>query len=451
MKKIKSLLSSVLALTIGVTTTFGLVACGGGEDTPPHTHTFGEWTLSSAAQNCEGGVFERICSICDHVEERTGTADDHVWGVEYVYDTRDHWLICGVCNQPQSQSHHTDKGNGVCGTCEKFIPTSGVTYELSSDGTYVIITGYDEMETNTVVIAPMYEGVPVKEIAPSAFEDCVNLATISLPDGIRSIGESAFSGCTQLMGIYLWETVESIGDNAFAGCANLAIFCEAEEQPEGWSENWNPLKCPRYWGHQENGVPGASVKASKILDAIVVETQTKGQIKRNGNLDGEKVPDGFSSITRFDTIMEGTTQPWLTSCLSAYNFDKTDLKDYEEIWTAVKVKNAFWSFVDAKIANGLAELWVYIHMKQVGADESGFLLWDIEFSVGGQVYAVFKNQSGRKLDDEKSANSFAAMFWDEGYSSLDGNAFLLYRLNQEELATVSIYCTEVLGIRKSEY
>ncbi len=103
------------------------------------------------------------------------------------------------------------------------------------DGTYAIVTGYNEEETNSVVVSPLYNGLSVKEIKASAFEGCADLTSVTLPLSITAIGENAFYGCTSLMGIYLRKSIATVGANAFYGCLDLKIFCEAESAPEGFS------------------------------------------------------------------------------------------------------------------------------------------------------------------------------------------------------------------------
>ena len=55
--------------------------------------------------------------------------------------------------------------------------TEGVIYELSSDGTYAIVKGYEGTATE-VVIAKTYEGVPVTEIGDAAFYGCASLTDV---------------------------------------------------------------------------------------------------------------------------------------------------------------------------------------------------------------------------------------------------------------------------------
>ena len=60
-------------------------------------------------------------------------------------------------------------------------------------------------------------------IGDFAFQDCPNLALISLPDGLTSIGDFAFLNCTNLALTSLPSGLTSIGDYAFQGCTNLAL------------------------------------------------------------------------------------------------------------------------------------------------------------------------------------------------------------------------------------
>ena len=60
-------------------------------------------------------------------------------------------------------------------------------------------------------------------IGSSAFEGCIGLAGIEIPDGVTSIGEFAFFGCTSLESVSIPNSVTSIGKFAFDGCEHLAI------------------------------------------------------------------------------------------------------------------------------------------------------------------------------------------------------------------------------------
>ena len=95
--------------------------------------------------------------------------------------------------------------------------TSGLTYTLSSDGTYYIIGAYSG-SASTIVIPSTYNGKPVKEIAANAFKQNKYLTTLVISDGIETIGKNAFYYCSKLTTITIGADVKSIGQYAFYEC-----------------------------------------------------------------------------------------------------------------------------------------------------------------------------------------------------------------------------------------
>ena len=63
-----------------------------------------------------------------------------------------------------------------------------------------------------------------KSIADYAFSAFASLETVSVPDSVTNVGSCAFSGCASLATISLPAGVSRIGDSAFSGCESLSEF-----------------------------------------------------------------------------------------------------------------------------------------------------------------------------------------------------------------------------------
>lgn len=127
---------------------------------------------------------------------------------------------------------------------------------------------------NVVLIPSEYKGKPVTTIGSYAFHNNTNLTSVIIPESITSIGfgafslcanltniilpenlttlkETAFLGCTNLTQITLPKSLITIGHHAFGSCLNLIIYVKASTKPSGWSDDWNPLNRPVYFGVEE--------------------------------------------------------------------------------------------------------------------------------------------------------------------------------------------------------
>ena len=66
------------------------------------------------------------------------------------------------------------------------------------------------------------------------------------------ISHSAFFNCESLESIYIPKTVTTVGRSAFAGCTSLTIYCEVDEKPTGWDDEFNYSNCQILWGQQKD-------------------------------------------------------------------------------------------------------------------------------------------------------------------------------------------------------
>ncbi len=69
----------------------------------------------------------------------------------------------------------------------------------------------------------------VTGIGDSAFEECDEMTSATLLDGISRIGNLAFCNCTNLSYVHIPLSITSIGKGAFFNCYNLKDICIPEK------------------------------------------------------------------------------------------------------------------------------------------------------------------------------------------------------------------------------
>ena len=86
------------------------------------------------------------------------------------------------------------------------------TYTVSNSE--VTITGYTG-RASSVTVPVQIEGMNVVSIGSNAFENCVSLEVIKLPDSITGIESGAFYGCTNLKEVTLPSQLKTMGGGVF--------------------------------------------------------------------------------------------------------------------------------------------------------------------------------------------------------------------------------------------
>ncbi len=223
--------------------------------TQAHTH---EYTTTVTNPTCtQAGYTTHKCDCGDEYVDSYVNATNHNFKT-YVYDNNATCLANGTetatcgnknCSQKNTRvkansiTTHNVEDSGWCSICDQAIaPTKGILYDVSADGTYAEVIGY-EGNSAKVNIATTYNNLPVKAIADSAFKNtkienviipnsiiaidkyafcqCDNLSNIVIPNSITSIEFSAFYSCDTLNTIAIPDSVTFIGKLAFGYCSNL--------------------------------------------------------------------------------------------------------------------------------------------------------------------------------------------------------------------------------------
>ncbi len=103
----------------------------------------------------------------------------------------------------------------------------GIYYNLNStDKTATVTSGsyYSPYSGSIQIPSSIYynsKNYNVTAIGESAFKECKNVTSISIPSSVTNIGQYAFYCCTGISSISIPSSVTSIGQSAFAGCTGL--------------------------------------------------------------------------------------------------------------------------------------------------------------------------------------------------------------------------------------
>lgn len=187
------------------------------------------WETVTTAPTCSSEGYDTIsCQLCGNSAKTNYTSKlEHTYSTTYSVDDAYHWFACTVCGDAKDKSAHTPDANDICTTCE--MPTTatpGVVYDVSADGTYAEVIGYNGTATK-VKIASEYKGLPVKTICRGVFQNNSNITNVVIPDTVTSIGDLAFGWCSNLSSVVIGDSVISIGDLAFSNC-HSSLYTEYE-------------------------------------------------------------------------------------------------------------------------------------------------------------------------------------------------------------------------------
>ncbi len=156
------------------------------------------------------------------------------WADVTIGFANDALLAADVCyyssSQPYDKSytywHYVD---GVPTPWEPIEVSEGLTYTLSDDGSYYIVTGIGTCTDKALNIPAEHEGLPVKEIGSGAFESVISINKVTIPGSVTKIGERAFYFAYNIKEVIISEGCTVIGDNAFNSCRQL----ERASLPDG--------------------------------------------------------------------------------------------------------------------------------------------------------------------------------------------------------------------------
>lgn len=187
----------------------------------------------------ESGYILYTCTVCKYSFKRDigHSYSDVLEGDEY-----EHWrpATCSHGGKADVAEHALVGRSNECVVCGKAVQPR-LSYTLSENGNYYIVTGLGCIDSKAITIPAEYRGKPVCEIAPRVFKDTditsvtfgtnvkvigteafanTAVSALSLPSGLEEIGTKAFAN-TAITTLSLGANIEKIGNAVFRDCALL--------------------------------------------------------------------------------------------------------------------------------------------------------------------------------------------------------------------------------------
>ncbi len=125
---------------------------------------------------------------------------------------------------PNSVTSIHEKAFGLCTIKKAKFPASVCEYIPKAGLAEVEITAGERIEAeafkSSYSLYNLKIADSVKSIGNSAFEGCIELRTVVIPNGVTTIESSAFANCS-IMNLYIGDGVTDIAPNAFYGCDEM--------------------------------------------------------------------------------------------------------------------------------------------------------------------------------------------------------------------------------------
>ena len=188
-------------------------------------HSYNDWYVTLEPNCTEAGTERHDCTNCDHYEEQIVPAIGHSCSstltpptcTEPGYST--YTCHCGytyVDTYVDALGHNFE--NCVCSVCGY---SNCLSFTLLRDGTYSVKAKTSKYLPAELSLPANYMGIPVSTIADSAFRNCSQLTSVTIPDGIKVIGKQAFSENPALIHVEIGSDVTTINSKAFENCSGI--------------------------------------------------------------------------------------------------------------------------------------------------------------------------------------------------------------------------------------
>ena len=201
-----------------------------------------------------------------------------------------------------------------------YITVDGIRYVYNSTKTYVSVASLKSpsVYVGDIVIPETItntsgEVIPVKAVKSSAFSDCTDVTSVTLPSSVTSIGDYAFDSCEKLEYVVM-PGVQTIGHWAFRNCYVLENLTFGQELTTIGNYCFDKnLKMTRVvLPASTTLIGGYAIEGNPQITEVYSYCANPPEIKK-GYLDGEEIYTIFD-----DTDYSGRTLYVPTGSMNAY-------------------------------------------------------------------------------------------------------------------------------------
>ncbi len=232
--------------------------------------------------------------------------------------------------------YHSD-GNCIINTELKQVVAGTAASKIPSDGSVTSI-GHDAFEF-CVGLEKITIPDTVTEIGYCAFEGCTALKKVTLGDGVVTIGSSAFSECTALKSVNIPDSVTRVENMAFNQCKKLL---GRSKKGVYYVDDW-AIQCDGNMPADttfKSGTRGIADGFGRFMESDVVSIELPGSVKYIGEnafsgsaLTKVSLPEGLNSIGRYafeschdlEEITIPTSVTDIGSCAFRYDSKLTEI------------------------------------------------------------------------------------------------------------------------------
>ncbi len=168
----------------------------------------------------ENGIKTYTCAICkDTKTEIIDKLTTHNFKDEWTVTDSVHCHECVLCQERKDIAAHNFYGN-ECSVCRFVKGSQGIIYVLNDDGKSYFVHSLGTTTQKSIVIASVYNELPVTRIKDNAFIDS-DITAVFIPDSVTEIGRYAFAGCENLVTANIPAGVTELSSGVFGNCRSL--------------------------------------------------------------------------------------------------------------------------------------------------------------------------------------------------------------------------------------